>query len=928
MRYHAGMTATEAVELVGRARELEQITSLLNAANDRRSGVLVLRGQAGVGKSALLQAAAALAGDMQVLVCRGIESEARLPFAGLHQLLRPLLDDLDLLPGPQARALGCALGIEPGTPPEPFLVSLAVLSLLGAAAERTPLLCLVDDAQWVDGATLDAVMFVARRLQDESIALLLAERDGESPLDALDATQLQLQGLDTASARSLIDRAPEQLAPEVAERLVEATEGNPLALLELPAGLSDGQRAGIVPIVGPLPISRRLEHAFLERVRELPQETQELLLVVAADESGVITSVLDAAARLGIPAHALDDAELAGLVRVREMQVELRHPLVRSAIYQGATLSRRRAVHAALADVLVGDARADRRAWHRAAASVAPDAGVVRELEDAAGRARARGAHDAAALAFERAASLSTDEARRAELLTEAAESAWLPGNVQRTSALLQSARALDAAPEVRAQIGGLTGVIELTCGVPARSSSLLMGAAAEIEERDPQRALYLLSLASWGAAFARDRDAVVAIADRARSLPVPSNPDTRFLLLRLAGLRAHFRGEFREAAAHLREALRVVDRLDPHGMPERLGLVNPVGLFLCDDRAVLALHRRVAERARQDGMVTRLTQALPWLILGDIWSGNWPAATAHLSEGLELARATSQHQITAHLLAIEGLLNALRGNEDRCRELTTQALELAAERRLVHVTCCATWALFVLELGLGNPDAALTHARALPAGATIDWDALDRIEAAVRAGDPELAGTWLEQFEPWAHASHAPWGEAVALHCRALLADEPDQAERLFRAALELHSHAGRPFERARTELAFGEALRRSRRRAEARPYLRAALERFEALGATRWAERARVELRASGETARRRDPSTIDDLTPQELQIARMVGEGATNRDIAGRLFLSPRTIDFHLRNVFRKLGIKSRTELARIDLAQAGAGSCSEA
>jgi DNA-binding CsgD family transcriptional regulator len=459
---------------------------------------------------------------------------------------------------------------------------------------------------------------------------------------------------------------------------------------------------------------------------------------------------------------------------------------------------------------------------------------------------------------------------------------------------------------------------------VPARSSALLSDAAAEIEQHDPERALYLLSLASWGAAFARDSEGVIAIADRARSLPVASTADVRFLVTRLAGLRAHFRGEFREAAAHLRDALRLVEQLDPNGMPERLGLANPVGLFLCDDRAVLALHRRVAERAREDGMVTRLTQALPWLILGDIWSGHWPAAAAHLSEGRELANATSQHQITAHLLAIEGLLNALRGDEDRCRELTAQALELAAERRLVHVTCCATWALFVLELGIGNPAAALTHARALPEGAGIDWDALDRIEAAVRAGDPELARVWLGEFEPWAQASHAPWGEAVALHCRVLLADDSEQAEGFFRAALELHSHAGRPFERARTELAFGEVLRRSRRRAEARPFLRSALERFESLGAARWADRARAELRASGETARRRDPSTLDELTPQELQIARMVGEGATNRDIAGRLFLSPRTIDFHLRNVFRKLDIKSRTELARMELVQAGAGA----
>ncbi len=913
--------APPSTALHGRRDELERIGHLLRGARRSQSAVLVLRGPAGIGKSALLAQARAAAADMQVLACHGTESEARLPFAALHQLLRPVLDHAAAIPAMQARALRCALGLEFGSRPEPFLVSLATLSVLAEAAERRPLLCVVDDAQWLDEATADVLRFVARRLDAEPIAMLLAAREEpDEGLDAPEVAQLDVGALDAQAAHAIVDRAGGgTLAPDVAEWLVGTTDGNPLALLEFTAALTEGQAAGVEPILGPLPISAHLERAFLERVRGLPPASQRLLLVAATDESGELTTVLDAAARLDVAAEALDEAERAGLIRVRGMTLELRHPLVRSAIYQGAPLSRRRAAHGALAAVLVGETRADRRAWHRAAASVDPEPGVVDELEGAARRAQARGGYDAASLAYERAAALTADERRRARLLTAAAESAWLPGQVPRAVALLRRARAQSREPGVRAETDRLRGVIELTCGVPADSSQILCGAADDVAAGDPERALYLLSLASWGAAFARDRDAIVAIAKRAERLRVADVPANRLLLTRLAGLRAHFTRDFDAAAERFRTTLALVEGSAADELPDRLGLVSPVGLFLCDDRAVLDLHRRVAARAREDGMIALLTQALPWVALGDIWDGHWPSASARLAEGLELARGTCQHQISAHLIAIQALLAAVRGEEERCRAFAAESLELASARRLVHVSICATWALAVLELGLGRPQAALTHARALPPTAAIDWDALDRIEAAVRAGETETATAWLEAFEPWALSSRAPWGQAVALHCRALLCADPAEAERLFTAALALHERAGRPFERARTELALGELLRRLRRRARARTYLRAALERFEALGSVLWAERARSELRATGETARRRDPSTLDQLTAQEVHIAQLVAEGRTNRDVAGQLFLSRRTIDFHLRNVYRKLGIASRMELARVDLAQ---------
>ena len=907
--------------LLGRAAEREQIDTLLRTARGGQSAVLVVRGDAGMGKSALLAQAHSAAPDMLVLSCCGIESEAELPFAALHQLLRGVLDDADALPEVQAEALRGALGVQPGARPERFLVSIAALSLLAETAERRPVLCLVDDAHWLDEASAEALGFVARRLQAEPIVMLVATR--ECPTSSFDERALPtlvLDGLPSSAARELLSTTgPNALAPEVENWLLGASDGNPLALLELAAGMSDAQRTGLEPVLGPLPVSDHIEHAFLRRVRRLGPAAQQLLLVAAADESGDLTTVLDGAARCEVPAGALDEAERAGLLRVQGLEVCFRHPLVRSAVYQSATHSERRAAHGALADVLVGEARADRRAWHRAAASVEPDPVVVAELESAAQNAQERGGYDAASLALERAATLTPGETARARLLASAAENAWLSGQVPRSLTLLRRARALTSEPPERAEIDRVAGIIELTCGVPSESSQMLFAAAAAVTPDDPERALHLLSLASQGATFARDAGAIEAIAQSAQRLPVADTPQSRFLLARLSGLQAHFSGRHDAAAPCFECAIELADRAE--GMPHLLGLTGPVGLFLCDDRAVVELHRRAATRAREHGTATLLAQALPWIALGDLWAGHWPAAAAHAEEGLELATATAQHQIEAHMQAVQALIAAHRGDEERCRALAAEALRLAAARRLVHVSCCATWALEVLELSLSQPEAALAHARLLPPTAGVDWDALDRIEAAIRAGDEATASAWLDAFEPWAHSSGAPWGKAVALHCRALLANDPAEAERLYRDALAAHEQAGRPFERARTELAFGEFLRRARRRTEARTQLYAALQRFELLGADLWAERAQRELRASGERARKRDPSTIDELTAQELQVAQLVSEGRTNRDVAAELFLSPRTIDFHLRNVFRKLGIGSRTELVRMQLAHAG-------
>jgi ATP/maltotriose-dependent transcriptional regulator MalT len=910
--------------LYGRDAERALIGGLLEAARASRSGVLVLRGEAGVGKSALLEDARERALDMQVLSCSGIESETQLPFAALHQLLRPILSHAEKLPQPQAGALRGALGLAAGGGDDRFLVSLAVLSLLAEAAEERPLLCLVDDAHWLDDASADAFVFVARRLEAEGIVLLFATREGEPrQFEALELPELQLGGLDAEAAGALLERqAGLELAPEARELLVERTGGHPLALLELASSLTEAELRGGEPLLTPLPVSARLERAFLARVRALPEETQTLLLVAAADDSGDLATVLRAAAQLGVEVEALDAAEQAGLARVRGRQLELHHPLVRSAVYHAAPLSKRQAAHRALAAVLDGEVEADRRAWHRAAASLAPDPSVVNELEQAAERARRRSGFAAASLAFERAAALTEDESQRARRLTAAAENAWLAGQLERVSMLLERTRPLTPEPMLRADIDRYLGLIELTDGAPADACQLFQRAATEVAAVDGDRALQLLNLASVAALYAGDGEAAVAIAELARTLVVEEMPLTRMLVQLLIGLGAHYAGDFERAAISLRSALAVEEELEDDALarqPVGLLFAGRAAFFLGDDHAAARIHREAAARARASGALGVLTQILPRLALAEVWLSRLAPASANASEGLRLARETHQDDLIAYQLAMLALIAAYRGNEDECRSLGAESHKLASAHGFVLVAEFARWALALLELGLGRADEAFRHALDISTSTSF-YAALDRIEAAVRAGHIESARDWLDSFEPWAETTGAAWARAVVSHCCALLSQDEQEAERLFQTALELQAEAGRPFERARTELAFGEFLRRARRRVEAREHLHAALDGFETLGAELWAERARIELRASGQTARRRHPSTRGQLTAQELQIAHFVAQGLSNREVAAQLFLSPRTVAFHLRNIFRKLGISSRTELARLDLQAA--------
>jgi DNA-binding CsgD family transcriptional regulator/tetratricopeptide (TPR) repeat protein len=914
--------------LHGRHAECAVIDRLLADAGDLRSGALVVRGEVGVGKSALLAYAAdRVAGKLRVLQGFGVESESELAFAALQQLARPVLDRVDRLPGPQAAALQGAFGLATTDVDDRFLIGVAMLSLLAEVAEEQPLVCLVDDAQWLDQPSADALSFAARRLEAEGVALLFAARDDDlHAFTAPSFQELRLPGLDADAAGALlIDRFPTGLAPEVRAHLIEATQGNPLALLELPASLNADQLAGRAPLPDPLPASAGVERVFLERVRRLPEATQTLLLAAAAEETGDPEVIFRAARALGVDAQAFGVAEAAGLLRIAEGRIWFHHPLVRSAVYRGATFSQRQAIHQALAAALRGEEHADRRAWHRAAAALEPDSEVADELERSAGRARRRGGYAAAARALERSAELTAAEEPRSRRLADAADAAWLAGQPDRALGLLDRAASGASEPRLRADIAHLRGMIELRRGVPADAFTILTAGASQVAPVDPVKALAMLLPASEAASYAGDVALTVEAARRAAALPHGGRRIDQFTLSLLVGIGSILEGDTARGAAMLREAVVLAHTFDD---PSRLGFAGAAARYLGDDTATHDFYARAVARARATGELVLLPYLLESLAVAEVAAGRYAAATASASEGLRLARETGQESSVCRNLSTLALLAAMQGREDACRSCAAEALEHAVPRGLRLQAASATWALALLDLASSRPAEALARLETLAAGSETGHPVIallsvpDLVEAAVRANQTQRGQTALAGFEQWATHAAPPWALALVPRCRGLLSAGA-VADRHFAEALRLHGPSSRPFDRARTELLYGEARRRARRRVDARVQLRAAFTTFERLGATPWAERARTELRVSGETARRSDPNTLDQLTPQELQIVRFVGHGATNREVAAQLFLSPRTIDYHLRQIFIKLGIFSRAELIRLRVDELAAG-----
>ena len=900
--------------LVGRGVEQAAISELLAAARASMGGSLVIRGVAGSGKSTLLADAAASAGDIQVLRTQGVESESPLAFAALQRLLWPLRRHLDDLPRPQAAALGAALGAAEGEG-DRFLAFLGVLSLLADVAETQPLLVCVDDAQWLDEASAAAMLFVARRLQAERIALLFAVREGEaSTFDSRDLPELVIGGIASDAAEQLIVAAggSDTVDGAVRDRLVAATGGNPLALVELAGAITREQLTGAFPLPDELPLTGGVERAFGDRYRRLTEPAQRLLLVAAADDSGRLSVVRGAAARVGADDVALDEVERAGLLHVNADSVTMHHPLVRSATYSAATSAMRRAAHRALAESLSDVGDRERRAWHSAAAAEGVDDDVADDLDAVANAAAARGGHEAASAAWVRAAELTADPSRRAERYAAAADAAFAAAHTTRARSLAEAALRDTTDPLLRADMERLRARVEWHVGSPRVAHRILLRAAADIADVDEGRARGMTMIANALISFVGgDVEDAADLTTRFSDPDATTDERSRGYARLTAGFRHMRLQEYAEAASQFQAAYAEYQPGADTDLHSNLGIS---AAHLGDDDVLLEHHRWVCEHGRAHGALVHVVYSLSRCAFAEIAMGDWAATSAGAVEALDLAVGAGQPALTLFPRGWLALLAAFRGDVD---EATAHLAALAANPAegiaATFVRDIACWTRAVLA---DNATTALHQLEQINTGLIARMAALDRIETALRAERRELAVQWTEEISHFGSAVGAEWALAVSAYGSAVLAEGED-ADTHFKHAVAHAESARHRFDGARIHLAYGEHLRRTRRRVDAREHLRAALDVFDDLGAKPLAARATQELRASGETARRRDAVASDELTPQERQVAALVRQGMSNRDAAAQLFLSPRTVDFHLRNVFQKLGITSRAELAAMQL-----------
>jgi DNA-binding CsgD family transcriptional regulator len=904
--------------LLGRGLERQKIDEALAQARSGASAILALVGEPGIGKTALLGYAAERAEGMQLLRARGVESEAQIPFGSLLELIRPALLMLGKIPEPQAAALESALALRPGTAHDRFAVGAATLSILAACAEQGPVVVLVDDAQWLDGSSAQALLFAFRRLVADPIAVLIACREDEpSLLDGAGLPTALVGGLTSGEAAMLVPG----LAPEVARRLHQAAAGNPLALLELAPGADE---LVLAPDGAPVLVSATISRAFLQRAGLLDQTTRQALVLSAASDTGDLPTLERAAARLGINLSVLTAAESAGLVRFNAGVVEFRHPLARSAIYADAPASQRREAHRALAAALP-DRDIDRRAWHLAVAAAGTDETASAALEQAGIRGRDRSAYATATAAFERAARLTADTERRPRLLLESAETGWLAGYTDRAITLLDEARASTSDPVTLVKIDELAGHVATRCG-PVMSGHAILAAAAE--RADPERAVAMLAEAAVACLYAGNPAQMLAVAERARAvLPAHPSPRARFLAQMSAGMAAILGGDAAAGAEAVHQAVALAE--SSAGLREDLQLLPWLALgpiFLRQTGAGRPLLEHALRTARARAAVGALPFVLNLIARDQAATDRWAAAGATYQEAIELARESGQQTELTFGLAGLAWLQARRGRELDCRACATEALSLSQELGLGIHEIWATAALGELELGLGNAGRAAEHfehqQQLLRDRAITDADLSPAAELAdvyIRLGLGEEAGRVATEYMAAASAKGQPWPLARALRCQGMLAADT-ACTPYFEQAMLLHEQTPDAFEAARTRLAYGERLRRARNRILAREQLRAAAEIFEQLDARPWAERALAELAATGETRRRRDPSTIEELTSQELQIALLLAAGKTTRETAAALFLSPKTVEYHLRHVYQKLDIHSREELEQALSAQA--------
>lgn len=909
--------------LLGRGTERTKIGQVLAQAQAGHGGVLVVRGEAGIGKTALLEHARATAtkSGFRVEYAAGVESETQFAFAGLHQLCEPLLDRAGALPDPQQTALGVAFGLRDGAAPDRFLVGLATLHLLAEIAEDGPLLCLVDDTQWLDQASAQVLAFVARRLAAERIVLVFGLRDPtDRDVRAFDALpELRLDGLGPKSARALLAAAIGTPVDDVVrDRIVAEARGNPLALLELPKGALPSLLAGGFESPSALSVPRRIEESFQQRSARLPAETQLLLLVAAADPTGDVALLWRAAEHLGIAREMMAAAETAGLVEI-DSRVRFRHPLVRSAVYSAATPPDQRRAHRALAAVTDAQFDPDRRAWHRAQAVLGTDEEAAAELEHTAGRARARGGLAAASAFMEQAAMLTPEPGRRATRALDAAYARHDAGAPEAVTALLAVAEAgpLDALQRARLQLLRARVAFHLTRGREA--PGMLLDAARTLAPLDAalSRETYLHALeASFHAGRLATGYALPEAAEAARSAPPAPTPPRPVDLL-LDGLVTRFTQGYEASVPQLQQALASLRNGDA-GSDDNgrwLWLACHVATMLWDDETIYVLASRALRLAREAGALSTLPAALNAQAVARVLTGELARASELFAEDDAIARATGAPLLPNSRL----VLAAWRGREHEASELFATMIALGTKRGEGLTLSSAETSLACLHNGLGNYGSALDAA-----SPPFEFDELahssialtELIEAAVRAGQPERAATPMERLNSRALASGTQWALGVAARSRALTSTGPD-AEAHYREAIERLGNCRMVTHLARAHLIYGEWLRREGRRQDARVQLRTAHKLFLDMGMEAFAERTAHELRATGENARKRNAQPTDALTAQELHIARLVATGATNREVGSQLFLSPRTIEAHLRSIFRKLDITSRRQIKDLQL-----------
>jgi DNA-binding CsgD family transcriptional regulator len=904
--------------LLDRRGERAALERVLHRARAGGSAVLVVRGEPGIGKTVLLDYAVgrASAWDFRVVRAWGVESEMELAFAGLHQLCVSMLGRLDVLPRPQHDALAVAFGMREGQAPDRFLVGLAVLSLLAATAEDQLLACVVDDAQWLDRASVQCLAFAARRLLAEPGALIFAARGPGGDHELAGLPGLTVTGLGHADARTLLASAVGgRLDAEVRDRIVAETRGNPLALRQLPRGLGPAELAGGFWLPDPRPLASRIEDSFYRQFQSLPRQTQRFLLTAAADPTGAMALLWRAGELQGIPPDAAAAAEAAGLVELGAW-VHFSHPLVRSAVYQAASAGDRREAHRALAEATDPQIDPDRRAWHRAHAAIGPDEEVAADLERSAGRAQARGGLAAAAAFLERAAVLTPDPAQRADRALAAAQAKVQAGAFDAAVKLLGMAEAAPLDEFQRARADLLRAQLAFATSQGSDAPPLLLKAAKRLEpiDADLARATYLDAMMAvlFTGRLASPGGTPQEVAAAARAAPSPPHAPSAHDVL-LDGLAAHFSEGPSAGAPILRRALSGFDG-ETSGEVEFRGLsmAFTVAMYLWDADRSEMLSNRYVQLTREAGALSELPLALSQHAYVLFAAGELDAA-ASLVEELQVATEATGSTFEPYSAMS---LAALRGSEVEASALIEAIIKDVRLRGEGIGITVAEWSNAVLNNGLGRYQEALSAAERATEnydGELVfpNWGLVELIEAAARCGLSERATDAVRRLSESTGISGSDWALGVEARSRALLS-EGETADRLYREAIERLSRTRMRVDLARAHLVYGEWLRRETRRTDAREQLRIAHDMLTNMGMEGFADRARRELLATGEVVRKRTVDTLTDLTAQEAQIAKLARDGHTNQEIGSHLFISPRTVEWHLGNVFTKLGITSRKDL----------------